>query len=116
MSNVASTDPVLSLTESAANQIRSLLANEPDNAGKILRVYVEAGGCSGRQYGLVFDERRDHDLSVEMHGVSVLVDAVSADYLRGAVVDFVDSLNGGGFKITNPKARQSCGCGRSFEA
>jgi iron-sulfur cluster assembly accessory protein len=116
MDNVASTEPVVSLTENAAGQIKSLLANDPENAGKNLRVYVEAGGCSGMKYGMVFDEKRDTDLTVEMLGVSVLVDAVSADYLRGAVVDYVDSLNGGGFKITNPKARQSCGCGKSFEA
>ena len=109
------TEPVISLTENAAAEVRSLL-QQPENAGKTFRVYVEKGGCSGMQYSMTFDEPRDNDLSAEMHGVSVLVDPVSAGHIRGAVVDFSDSLNQGGFKITNPNARQSCGCGKSFEA
>jgi iron-sulfur cluster assembly accessory protein len=109
-------DAVVTLTESAANQIKTMLAEQPENAGKILRVYVENGGCSGMQYGLVFDEKRDQDWQADFHGVPVLVDEFSANYLRGAVIDFNDGLNGGGFKITNPNARQSCGCGKSFEA
>ena len=68
------------------------------------------------QYGLVFDEKRDGDLSAEQDGVVTLVDAFSAKYLQVSVVDFSDALTGGGFKITNPKAKQSCGCGKSFEA
>lgn len=104
------------LTESAAKQIRSMLSDQPENAGKTLRVYVEGGGCSGMQYGMVFDEKRDADIAAEFYGTSVLVDPFSANYLRGAVIDFVDSLNGGGFKVLNPNARQSCGCGKSFEA
>lgn len=110
------TEPVVKLTENAANELRSLSANNPQNAGKHLRVYVEAGGCSGLQYGMVFDEKRDGDLTAEVDGLSVLVDAFSAEYLRGAVVDYVDSLTGGGFKISNPQAKTSCGCGKSFEA
>src|SRR5438309_11289015 len=106
---------VVTLTESAASHVRSLLANETENAGKALRVFVEGGGCSGMQYGMVFDDRREDDFSAEFQGVSVLVDPFSADYLRGSVVDFNDELNGGGFKISNPNARQSCGCGKSFE-
>src|ERR1041385_5011134 len=109
-------DAVVSLTESAAQQVKALLADEKENAGKMLRVFVESGGCSGMQYGMVFDEKRDDDFSAQFYGVSVLVDPFSANYLRGSVVDFKDELNGGGFKITNPKARQSCGCGKSFEA
>lgn len=80
-----------------------------------LRVYVEKGGCSGMQYGMVFDERREGDRVTDRDGVSVLVDAFSATYVQGAVVDFDDALTGGGFKIRNPNARQSCGCGNSFE-
>ncbi len=106
----------VSLTESAAQQIRSMLADQPENAGKILRIYVEGGGCSGMQYGMVFDEKRDNDRVSEFFGVSVLVDAVSAEYLQGAVVDFSYALTGGGFKISNPNAKSSCGCGKSFEA
>ncbi len=67
------------------------------------------------QYGMVFDERRDGDLYCEHFGVPVFVDPISSEYVRGAVVDFADTLTDGGFKITNPNARQSCGCGRSFE-
>ena len=107
---------VVTLTEAAAGQIRSMQASQPENAGKILRVYVEGGGCSGMQYGMVFDEKRDNDESMEFFGVPVLVDAISAGHLRGAVVDFSDALTGGGFKITNPNAKSSCGCGNSFEA
>ena len=111
----ATAEPVLTITENAAGEVRSLL-EKPENAGKTLRVYVEQGGCSGMQYSMVFDEKRPDDFSAEMHGVSVLVDPFSAQYIRGAVVDFSDSLTAGGFKISNPKARQSCGCGKSFTA
>jgi iron-sulfur cluster assembly protein/iron-sulfur cluster insertion protein len=116
MNTTTSNEAVVSVTENAAKQIQSMLAREQDNAGKFLRVYVEGGGCSGMQYGMVFDEKRPDDLTNEFHGVSVLVDPFSANYLRGSVVDFSDALTGGGFKITNPNARQSCGCGKSFEA
>jgi len=113
-SNVA-TEAVVSLTTHAAEEVKSLL-QKPENAGKTLRVYVEKGGCSGMQYSMVFDEKRQDDFTEEMHGVSVLVDPFSAQYIRGAVVDFSDSLTAGGFKISNPNASQSCGCGKSFTA
>ena len=115
MQSNVSTDPVVELTASAAEEVKVLLG-KAENAGKTLRVYVEQGGCSGMQYSMVFDEKRPDDLSAEMHGVSVLVDPFSAQYIRGAVVDFNDSLTAGGFKISNPNARQSCGCGKSFTA
>jgi iron-sulfur cluster assembly protein len=111
----STTPAVVTLTASAAEEIKAKLANEPENAGKFLRVYIESGGCSGMQYGMVFDEQRDNDCRCEFFGVSVLVDAVSADHLRGATIDFIDALTGGGFKISNPNARQSCGCGKSFQ-
>ena len=115
MSNETETSSPVSLTENAANEIRSMITRDAQNAGKTLRVYVEKGGCSGMQYGMVFDEKRADDLAVENFGVSVLIDPFSANYLRGSVVDFSDALSGGGFKITNPQAKQSCGCGKSFE-
>jgi iron-sulfur cluster assembly protein len=111
----ATTEPVIMLTPSAAQEVKSILT-QPENAGRTLRIYVEQGGCSGMQYSMVFDEKRPDDLATEMHGVSVLVDPFSAKYLRGTVVDFSDALTGGGFKISNPNAKQSCGCGKSFEA
>lgn len=113
---VESEQKLVNLTESAAQQVRAMLSDQPENAGKLLRVYVEGGGCSGMQYGMVFDEKRDNDRCAESFGVSVLVDAVSAEYLQGAVVDYSDALTGGGFKISNPNAKSSCGCGKSFEA
>src|SRR6185503_11992671 len=112
--NVEQQESVVSLTEAAAAQIRSMQADQPDNAGKILRVYVEGGGCSGMQYGMVFDEKRDNDVVAEFFGVPVLVDSVSAGHLQGTVIEYSDALTGGGFKITNPKAKSSCGCGKSF--
>jgi iron-sulfur cluster assembly accessory protein len=114
MSSVSTSEAVIGLTPAAVEQIKAM-QEQPDNAGKALRVYVEKGGCSGMQYGLVFDEHRDGDLITEQGGVTALVDAFSADYVRGSVVDFSEDLVGGGFKITNPKAKQSCGCGKSFE-
>jgi len=107
-------EAVVNLTESAAQEIKARLAADPAGAGKGLRIYIEQGGCSGLQYGMTFDERRDGDFAATFLGVSVLVDAFSADYVRGTVVDFSDALTGGGFKISNPNAAQSCGCGKSF--
>ena len=103
------------LTPRAAEECLSLLSL-PENAGKHFRVYVEQGGCSGMQYGMVLDEERPGDLSAPQHGVHVLVDPVSLPYLAGTVVDFSDALTAGGFKITNPNAKESCGCGKSFTA
>jgi iron-sulfur cluster assembly accessory protein len=108
-------EPVVRVTENAAVEVKSLLS-KAENAGKLLRLYVEQGGCSGMQYSMTFDERRPDDLETEMHGISVLVDPFSAQYLRGTIVDFSDSLTAGGFKMSNPNARQSCGCGKSFTA
>lgn len=116
MNTETQNETLVTLTASAVSQIKSMLTSQKENEGKALRVYVEGGGCSGLQYGMVFDEKRAGDLARELDGVPVLVDAASADYLRGAVIDFSDSLTGGGFKITNPNARHSCGCGKSFEA
>ncbi len=115
MSEIITAELVVSLTHSAAEETRALLA-KPENAGKTLRIFVEQGGCSGMQYGMVFDEKRGGDRVVEQHGVTVLVDTFSAQYLRGTIVDFSAALTGGGFKISNPNAKQSCGCGKSFEA
>ncbi len=111
----ATNEPVVSLTPSAAEEVKTLL-QKPENAGKAMRFFVEQGGCSGMQYSMTFDQLRPDDLTAEIHGVSVVVDPFSAQYLRGAVVDFSDGLTGGGFKFSNPNARQSCGCGKSFTA
>ena len=115
MSEVITNPNVVTLTANAVEEVRSLLT-KPENAGKHMRFYVEQGGCSGMQYGMVFDESRDGDLIADNAGVTMLVDTISADFLRGTVVDFSDAMTGGGFKISNPNAKQSCGCGKSFEA
>jgi iron-sulfur cluster assembly protein/iron-sulfur cluster insertion protein len=115
METMTSNPTVVSLTANAVAEVKQMQA-KPENTGKFLRVYVEQGGCSGMQYGMTFDEQRPGDAAAEFDGVTVLVDAFSAQYLRGTVVDFSDSLTAGGFKISNPNAKQSCGCGKSFEA
>ena len=110
---MTATESILTLTPQAADEVKSLLTN-PSNSGKAFRIYVEKGGCSGMQYGMVFDEARDGDLASEQLGVQLVIDPVSADYVRGTVVDFSDAMTGGGFKISNPNAKQNCGCGKSF--
>jgi len=115
MNTEVSSEKIVTLTDSAVAEVKSLLAL-PENAGKTMRLYVEKGGCSGMQYGMVFDERRDGDLDSGQPGVDIVIDAFSADFLRGVSVDFSHELTGGGFKIKNPNAKQSCGCGKSFEA
>lgn len=114
MSNTITAENLITLTPSAVTELRGRLA-QPENVGKYFRVYVEQGGCSGMQYGMVFDEQRDGDVVGEQDGVTVLVDGFSAKYLRGTQIDFSDALTGGGFRISNPNAKQSCGCGKSFQ-
>lgn len=106
--------PVLTVTPNAVTVIRNLLTerNIPDHA---LRVFVSGGGCSGMQYGMAFEQgARDYDRVVEVEGVRLLVDPTSMMYLQGATIDYIDSLMGGGFRIENPNAVSSCGCGSSF--
>src|SRR5262245_20441739 len=106
--------PVLTVTPSAVNVIRNLL-EQRSIPNHVLRVFVSGGGCSGMQYGMAFEESpRDFDKTVETDGVRLVVDPTSMMYLQGATIDFVDSLMGGGFRIDNPNAVSSCGCGHSF--
>jgi iron-sulfur cluster insertion protein len=111
----AATDemPIL-LTPSAIDAVSKALTEEGE-AGDFLRISVVGGGCSGYQYGLDFDkEERMGDLALDFSGVKVVVDPVSAGYLRGTVVDYVTGLNGTGFQFKNPNAKRTCGCGSSF--
>ena len=106
--------PLLTVTPSAADKIKQLLAEEEDVT--VLRVAIQGGGCSGFQYGLGFDRSAtEGDLSFEQHGVTVVVDPHSAPYLSGARVDYVDTIQQSGFAIDNPNAVASCGCGHSFQ-
>lgn len=112
---IAEQEVVLHVSPSAVAVIKNLLKdrNIPDYA---LRVFVSGGGCSGMQYGMSFEEHaHDYDTVVRVDGVSLLVDPTSMIYLKGANIDFVDSLIGGGFRIDNPNAVSSCGCGHSFK-
>jgi iron-sulfur cluster assembly protein len=106
---------MITVTESAFRQLHALIAENPDYRDKGLRIFVETGGCAGMQYGMQFDHVKQDDYRIEHDGIEVLVDAYSADFLKGATVDFTDGLTGAGFKITNPNAVRSCGCGSSFE-
>ena len=106
-------DAVITLTERAARRIRELAASEPGEVK--LRLSVMGGGCSGFSYGFAFDEdAQADDLVIARDGAVLLVDSVSLDLLKGSEVDFVDDLVGAAFKVNNPNAASSCGCGTSF--
>jgi iron-sulfur cluster assembly protein len=85
------------------------------SAGKGLRVQITKGGCSGMHYEMTLDEKKEGDAVVERDGVEFFIDNDSAEYLRGATLDFRDGLSGAGFQIVNPNASRTCGCGTSFE-
>ena len=107
------TEPSITISQSAAKRIVELVS-EDDNAA-LFRVSVEGGGCSGFQYKIDFDDAVQGDDSVfETDGVKLLVDDTSMEFMTGAEVDFVDELIGAAFKINNPNATASCGCGTSF--
>ena len=108
-------DTLVSLTPTAADKIRELMAEEPEGGTSVLRVAIQGGGCSGFQYGLGFDSGPvDDDETIEQHGVTIVIDPYSAPYLKGATIDFLNGLEESGFKIDNPNAQASCGCGHSF--
>ena len=114
MTTIEKTDTI-ELTEAAATMVRNLLIEKevPDHG---LRIFVAGGGCSGLQYGMALEEEsRPYDHVIEKDGISVYIDPTSMMYLSGAVVDYEDSLMGGGFRIDNPNAVSSCGCGHSFK-
>jgi iron-sulfur cluster assembly protein len=106
---------MISFTDKGAEKVQEFLASqgaEIQTAG--LRVGVRGGGCSGFQYALAFDTQRDGDEVFEDHGLRILVDSPSLPYVRGAIVDYVEGLQGAGFKVENPNVIAACGCGSSF--
>lgn len=106
------TDTV-SITSRAASRIKDIMTAHPGSTG--LRVAVEGGGCSGFQYDFKLDSQRaDDDLVIEKDGATVLIDSISLVYINGSEIDFVDDLIGRSFKVNNPQATMSCGCGTSF--
>jgi iron-sulfur cluster assembly protein len=106
---------MITLTNKGAEKVQEFLASQvaaAETAG--LRVGVRGGGCSGFQYALAFDEQRDGDTVVEDKGIRLLVDSQSLPYVSGSTIDFVDGLQGAGFKVDNPNVIAACGCGSSF--
>jgi iron-sulfur cluster assembly protein len=102
------------LTDAAATKVAELMARE-EATDIALRIAVQPGGCSGMRYALYFDDRQlDGDVNADVAGVPVRVDKMSAPYLRGTTIDWVDSLQGAGFSIDNPNAQNTCACGDSF--
>lgn len=111
-----SSEPMF-ITENAIKQIKKL-QNSNDQVGIPLRIFVQAGGCKGLSYGLMFDDQplEEGDLQFVKDGVTFIVDCESIRYLQGATVDYEENLIGGGFKVRNPNAAKTCGCGSSFKA
>lgn len=107
--------PIVSMTDLATTKLKEIIEKQ-GRADLALRVYVTPGGCSGFSYGMTFAEGAEEgDVVAEQNGVRVVVDPMSAMYLKGAEIDFVDALMGGGFALRNPNAVSSCGCGQSFK-
>jgi iron-sulfur cluster assembly protein len=106
---------MITLTDKGAEKVRDFLDGQAAAAGTAgLRVGVRGGGCSGFQYALAFDEQRDGDSVFEDKGIRLLVDRPSLPYVKGSIIDFVESLQGAGFKVENPNVIAACGCGSSF--
>ena len=106
---------MITFTEKGAEKVKEFLASQgADTETSGLRVGVRGGGCSGFQYALAFDERRDDDVVFEDHGLCILVDSQSLPYVDGSSIDYVDSLQGAGFQVNNPNVVAACGCGSSF--
>lgn len=106
--------PAIQVTEKAAQQISSLLGADASTKG--LRVFVEPGGCSGLSYGMELNSRQANDAEFEQFGIKIFLDEQATSYLNGSTIDYSDGLTGAGFRITNPNAKHTCGCGKSFEA
>jgi iron-sulfur cluster assembly protein len=106
---------MITITEKGAEKVHEFLSGQSASIAEAgLRVGVKGGGCSGFQYNLAFDEKRDGDEVFEMAGLKVFVDQPSLPYVRGSVIDYVDSLQGAGFQVNNPNVVAACGCGSSF--
>src|SRR5437764_7567687 len=106
---------LISMSDMAVAQLRELISQQEGASPQLgLRVFVYPGGCSGMSYGMAFeDQPTDEDITVDANGVRLYVDEMSVQYIAGAEIDFEDSLMGGGFRINNPNAVRSCGCGHS---
>ncbi len=106
---------MIEITDKGAEKVHEFLASQQaDMSVAGLRVGVRGGGCSGFQYQLAFDEQRDSDVVFESHGLKLLVDGESLQFVRGSTIDYEESLQGAGFKVNNPNVVAACGCGSSF--
>ncbi len=106
----------ITLTEEAVKHLTSLI-EEMNQENAFLRVWVAGGGCSGLTYGMALDDSNEpDDIVIEQHGIKIAIDPLSSKYLDGSTVEYKDDLLGGGFKISNPNATSSCGCGNSFKS
>jgi iron-sulfur cluster assembly protein len=106
---------MITITDKGAEKVHEFLTSqEADVSMAGLRVGVRGGGCSGFQYQLAFDEQRDSDVVFESHGLKLLVDNESLEFVRGSTIDYEESLQGAGFKVNNPNVVAACGCGSSF--
>lgn len=103
-------------TDAAVTKIQEFLETKREARGKMLRVFVQGGGCSGFEYGFTFDEEKEGDVRVDQGEIDILVDMFSLPYLEGCEVDYKESLMGSGFSVRNPNASGTCGCGHSFSA
>ena len=114
--NAANELPGVNLTPKALDAVRKMIAKEGLSADKGLRISVVGGGCSGFQYSLGFDGRKDGDTLTVLDGVNVFVDEISLPYIAGTTLDYVEGLHNAGFRFDNPRASRTCGCGSSFSA
>ena len=105
---------MITLTDNAQKTVLEYIAGNENFEGKVLRIFVQGGGCSGFEYGFTFSDKKEGDEVTSLVGFDVAIDAASMPYLKGAVVDFVEGLQGKGFTVQNPNASGSCGCGQSF--
>ncbi|MHB8491551.1 MAG: HesB/IscA family protein [Solirubrobacteraceae bacterium] len=106
---------MITITDKGAEKVRDFLDGQAGDVGVAgLRVGVRGGGCSGFQYQLAFDAKRDDDVVFESHGLQLLVDGSALEYVDGSVIDYEESLQGAGFKVNNPNVVAACGCGSSF--
>jgi iron-sulfur cluster assembly protein len=106
---------MITITDKGAEKVHEFLASQQADVSVAgLRVGVRGGGCSGFQYQLAFDEQRDSDVVFESHGLKLLVDSESLQFVRGSTIDYEESLQGAGFKVNNPNVVAACGCGSSF--
>jgi iron-sulfur cluster insertion protein len=106
---------MITITDTASIKIADILAEEEQNTTTRVRVFVQGGGCSGMQYGFTLDDsQNEDDFEIPAGSLSVLVDSISMQYLENASIDYVEDLTGSQFKISNPQAQTTCGCGSSF--